>query len=112
MSVKNKVLAIPLTSIDSATFTGMYQAINTGGLARPCFLVRIINDSNTDITVSGDGVTDNDFVRAGETAQFNFQTNSQPNNNMAFLAQGTVIYVKGAAGIGNIYLAAYFQPQG
>jgi hypothetical protein len=113
MSVKNIVLAIPLTSIDSATFTGVYQPINPNGLDRPCFLIRITNDSNVDVTISGNGTTDNDFIRAGETLQLNFQTNSQPGNYVANLAKGTIIYVKGSAGVGNsgsIYLAGYFQP--
>lgn len=108
---KNSMLAIEMESIDSATFTGNYQAINVGGLTEPCSIIRIINDSDRDIVVSYDGVLDNDFVGNGDHMDLNFQTNSQPNNKVAKMAQGTVVYVAGlAGGTGLIYLAGYYQP--
>jgi hypothetical protein len=109
MSVKNSVAAITVTSIDSSTVSGTYQKINSSGLSNPCFLVRIVNSSNKDVTISYDGSTDNDVIAANTTAQYPFQSNSQPNNNAAFLAKGTVIWVKGTAGTGNIYLSGYYQ---
>ena len=33
---KNYIEAIPLTSIDSSTFTGNYQAVNAAGLTEAC----------------------------------------------------------------------------
>jgi len=110
MAVKNSVQAIVLTSIDSATFTGAYQAVNTSGLDKNCFMIRIINNSTHDVTVSYDGTHDHDFVPHGTVAQISFQTNAQPNNFTANLAKGTVVYVKGTAGAGLVYLAGYFQP--
>lgn len=110
MSLRNIVQATGLTSIDSAGFTGAYQVINTLGLPKGCFLIRIINNSNVGVTVSYDGALDNDFVRAGESMTLNFQTNSQPNNHVAKLPAGTKVYVKAAAGAGLVYLTGYFQP--
>lgn len=109
MSVTNSVQAIPLTSIDSATLTANYQAINVGGLAAPCFLIRVINASNVPVTISYDGVNDNDYLPANTVLQLNFQANSQPNNQVAKLSQGTKISVKGNVGIGLIYVAGYTQ---
>lgn len=108
---KNFVLPIPLSSINSATFTGSYQLLSAAaGLPQPCFLVRIINFSSVPVTVSYDGVNDHDFVHQEDILQLNFQTNAQPQNWAALLAKGTKIYVKGSAGTGNVYLAAYYSP--
>lgn len=107
---KDRVNAIPLTNIASSTVSGTYQAINTSGLDHPCFLVRIINNSTQDVTISYDGTTDNDYLRTTESLPLNFQTNGRPSNNVANLPKGSKIYVKGTAGTGNIYVAGYYQP--
>lgn len=110
MAVKNITQAIGLTSIDSATFTGSYQLINTAGTPNPCFLLKIINNSTKDVTVSYDGTHDNDFVPTLTTALLQTQTNAQPNNFINNFAQGTKVYVKSTAGTGSVYLAGYYQP--
>lgn len=109
MAVKNYVQAIPMTTFNSAGL-GAYQVMNVGGLSEPCFLIRIINDSNTDAIFSFDGINDNDVVVANTTSEYNFQTNSQPKNYIALMKQGTIYYIRGAAGVGNIYLVGFFQP--
>lgn len=112
MAVKNKVLPIALSSIDSATFTGSYQLISVAtGLPEACIILEIINNSNIGVTVSYDGTNDHDFVRAASDRVLLFQTNSQPNNQAAVIAQGTRIYVKAAAGMGLVYLAGYYSPK-
>lgn len=113
MSVKNSIQPIPLTSINSATFTGNYQLISgAGGLTNSCIILRIINNSNIGVTVSYDGINDHDFVPANSVLQLPFQSNAQPNNFSALIAKGTRIYVKAAAGAGIVYLSGYYQPQG
>lgn len=108
---KNYVLPIPLTSINSATFTGAYQLLSGAlGLTQPAFLIKILNNSNVPITISFDGVNDHDFLPAGGISQLNFQTNAQPTNWAALLARGTKIYVKGGAGIGSIFLSGWYSP--
>ncbi len=110
---KNSIAPIPLTSIDSATFTGAYQLVSgAGGITNACFLIRIINNSTKDVTVSYDGTHDHDFVQAGKDLLLQFQTNSSPQGYAALIAQGTKVYVKGAAGVGLVYLAGYFSPVG
>lgn len=109
---KNFVLPIPLTKIDSATFTGAYQLVSgTLGITEASFIIKIINNSNVDVTVSYDGTHDHDFVPKGTIAQFNFQANAQPNNYAALLAKWTKIYVKGAAGVGSVFLSGWYSPQ-
>lgn len=112
MAVKNIVLPIPLSSVASSTFLGAYLLLSaTTGLPHPCIIIRIVNNSDTDATISYDGVNDHDFVPAMGSLNLEFQTNSQPQNQVCSLAQGTKIYVKGTVGIGLIYLAGYYQPQ-
>lgn len=105
---QDKVKAITLTSIASSTVSGTYQAINPLGLTHACFLVRVMNASNQNVTLSYDGSTDNDVVLATSTLEVPCQTNSVPNNKVALFAKGQIIYVKGTAGTGNIYLSGYY----
>ena len=108
MAVRNSIRAIPLTSFDTAGLTVAYKVLNAGGLPSACFLVRLINNSDRDITISLDGVTDYDFVPAHSSFQFSIQVNSQPNNYVALFPVGTKFYVSGAVlGTGSIYLAGY-----
>jgi hypothetical protein len=107
---RNFIQAIELTSIDSATFTGNLQVLNPNGLDEACSIIRIINNSDRAITVSYDGVTEHDFVRAGSSLDLNLQTNSVPSGYISRMRQGTVISVAGlAGGTGLIYLAGYYN---
>ena len=108
---KDFIQAIPLTSIDSSTFTGNYKAINSTGLPNGCSLIRITNDSNRDVLVSYDGVLDHDYIVAGDKLELNLQANSLPTGCVAQLKQGTVVHVAAAAGTGYVYLAGYYSPK-
>ena len=110
MAVSNYVFPIVMKSIDSSTFSGAYQAVNTG-LDDSCFMVKYINNSTVDITISWDGINDHDFAPAHSAFVADFQTNHQPTNEVALARKGQIIYVKGSAGTGKFYLAAYTQPQ-
>lgn len=112
MGVKNYVALIPMTSINSSTFTGSYQAINPSGLPSSCFNVVIVNDSTVgvilslDSTVSAGGL----YVPAKTAMTYDLQTNKQPTVDVALLATGTVVYVKAAAGVGSVYLSGWYNP--
>lgn len=114
MSVKNFVQAIPNTFFDAAFLNAALQAINPNGLDEACFLIRVINDSNTAVEISYDGTTLHDYIRAGESLQLPFQSNSQPKNEIALLRKGTIVYIRGTAGagVGFITLCGYYQPVG
>ncbi len=112
MAVKNSMHAIALTSIDSATLSGSYQVVNSSGLSNACSIVRLVNASNVGVTVSYDGSTDNDYLRANSDIQLSFQANSQPSSAIANLSKNTHVYVKGSAGTGLIYLSGYYQSSG
>ncbi len=106
---RSYILPITLTSIDSSTFTGSYQVVNSSGLAYACSILRLVNNSTKDVTVSYNGTTDHDFVKAGGELLLNLQTNNQPQGGMCLITKGTKIYVKGAAGTGSVYLSGYYQ---
>lgn len=110
MNVKSYPFPIPRTSIDSATFTGAYQAINPLGLSAPCFSLKIVNNSGADIDVSWDGINDHDFFPTMSQDILDIQTNSQPSNEVNLARRGQVIYVKGSASTGSIYLIGWMQP--
>lgn len=112
MAVVNSILPIARASFNTTGLTGSYKVINSGGTSEACVLIRIINDSDTDVSISFDGSTDHDYLRTGETLQLPFQSNAAPGSNTAKLRQGTQVWVKGGgAGTGLIYLAGYYQVQ-
>ena len=112
MSVKNSMAYIPMTSINSSTFTGAYQVINTNGTTSPCFAFKIVNNSTVDVTVSINGTTDHDYIITKTAQIYDLQTNKQPQNDACLLAKGTKVYVKGSAGTGSIYLIGLTQLEG
>lgn len=105
----NFIKAIPMASLDSATLAGAYLPVSAV-LSEAVLILRIINDSNVDVTISYDGgVTDHDYVRTNTSLTINAQTNSTLPGNRAMFRKGLLIYVKGGAGQGSIYVAGYYS---
>ena len=101
MYQSNRVNFLPLQSINSATFTGAYQLLGTS--LAPCRIIKIVNNSNVNVTVSFDGITDHDFVPAANFILYDFGANKGTSANALDLpVEG--IYVKAAAGVGLVYL--------
>lgn len=96
-----------LRSLSSASVTGSYQAVGTS-FAHPIRLVKMVNNSTQDVTVSFDGTTDNDFIPANSFALYDMTTNrSNAGGNFAFQI-GTQVYIKGTAGTGTFYITAVY----
>lgn len=113
MAFKNVIKAIPLTSVASASIPMGYGAINSSGLPNSCFCLKIINNSDADVTVSYNGSTDNDFVPKGTIAPLPPLYTAQTGTLGAMFPQGLIVYIKGTAGMsGSVYLAGYYQPVG
>lgn len=113
MALKNSVYHIPMTSIDTATLNGSWQAINVGGTPQSCFLLKIVNNSTSDVYVALDTSTalGGDYVPAESIVLYDFQSNSIPTNSTTLFPKGQTVYVKGLAGDGFIYLIGWYQPQ-
>lgn len=101
------VKAIPLSTFNAAALGAAYQALSTG-LDEACFMIIINNDSNTDITISYDGITDHDYVSNNETRTLASQTNAQPNAMAALFPKYMPVYIKGVAGVGTVTLSGYY----
>jgi len=109
---KDSIKPLLIASLDASTLQAVtYTAINAvaNGLDGPCFMIRITNASSSGVLVSYDGINDHDILLDGHILQLDFQTNSRPGNKVAQLAKGTKVYVRGAAGQGNIYLSGWYQ---
>lgn len=95
-----------LRSIDSSTFTGAFAAIGTP-LAHPCFLIKIVNESGVDITISVDGSTAIDIVPAGTYFLYDECANASREAGLS-IALGTQFYVEGSSSTGKVYLVAQY----
>ena len=110
MSVGNRIKAIPMVTFDTATLAGAYLPINPAGLPQACSMITLQNESNRDLDLSYDGVTQHDILWNGGVIGFlPSQMLSQPPNNICLWPKGLIIYVRAAAGIGNVYLTGFYQ---
>jgi hypothetical protein len=98
-----------MRSIDSATFTGSYQNLGTP-LANPAYKLKIINNSTVAVTVSNDGINDKDIVVANSFIIYDEGVTGQ-NGTFPAVPEGTQIMVKGAAGVGSVYLVVQYVVQ-
>ncbi len=95
-----------LRSIDSATFTGSYQALGTP-LLHPSYICKLVNNSTVLVTISIDGVNDMDVAPANS---FWLYDEGKVGIAGAYpaLPAGTQVMVKAAAGVGLVYLVSQF----
>ena len=89
---------------NSSTFDNTFQTLGTS-LTSPAILLKIINNSDTDIDVSLDaGTTEHDFVPADSFVLYDMRTNHGREFDFVF-PTGTAFHIRGAAaGTGNVYL--------
>lgn len=106
MYQSTKIYPDVLRSIDSATFTGAYQAVGTP-FNYPIRILKIINNSDENVSVSWDGIADHDFIPAATFALYDFGTNRGNSSPGLDLPQGIQISVKGSAGTGLVYVVAF-----
>lgn len=112
MALKNTIVAIPAIEYDTSLLIGTYALITpAAGTNQPLSLVKFVNNSTVDVTISYDGSTDHDFVPLKSSTTLNFQSNNQPTNSSAILARGTKVYIKGTVGVGVFYMIGYYNPQ-
>lgn len=107
---KNFVETVNLSTFDSASLTGAYQAINGTGLSDDVKVLRIINDSDQTITISYDGINDGDVIITKTAETYEFQANAQEvpeGAGIKYARKGQIIFAKGMAGMGNIYVGGY-----
>lgn len=111
MKARNAVHAIRKISIDVSTFTGTedFLAINDEGLPDAIFILRMVNDSDTDCIISYNGVHAHDYIPAGENLQLMVPDWKPDRANFAL---GTIVYAAGEQqGIGRLHLIGYYRDQ-
>lgn len=108
MAYTSKIAWETLRSIDSATFTGSYQAIGTP-LNFPSYILKLINNSTVLVTISIDGINDVDVAPANSFWLYDETKVLSP--SIQGIPAGTKIFVKGSAGTGSVYLVSqYLKP--
>lgn len=112
MSV-TRVNAIPLSVIDAATIDVVTPtAVNPNGLPHSCYLLRIINSSNTPIAVLyGSSALTQDYIPANSHIQIFGQANAN-NAVVGNFPKGLIVSVIGLAGVGSIYVGGYYLSPG
>lgn len=96
-----------LRSLAAGSISGTYATVGTA-FTHPMRLLKLINNTNGDLTISFDGVNDNDFVPAGGFTLYDLTTNKvQPDTTFVF-QNGTQVFVKGTPATGTFYVVAIF----
>lgn len=96
-----------LRSVSSASLSGTYMAVGTP-FTYPARVLKVINASTMDVTVSIDGVNDYDYVVSGGAFIYDCGTNKGSSSNVLEIPEGTQIYCKGTAGTGSIYVVVLY----
>ena len=105
---QNSVKPFILSVFASASVAAGYKPVNANGFLQAPFFIRINNASNMPITVSYDGINDHEYIPSTSIFELSSQANAQPNAQISLFPKFTVVYVKGTAGTGNIYLSGYY----
>ena len=106
MSYNQTIAWEPLRSIDSATFTGSYQALETP-LVHQSYICKLVNTSNVLVTISINGTSDIDVAPPNS---FWLYDEGKVGQSSAFpaLPAKTQFFVKGSAGTGLVYLVSQY----
>src|ERR1700691_1923645 len=90
-----------IRSLPFGSISGTYTSLG-GPTAHLMRMMKIVNNSNADITLSFDAVNDNDYIPANSFALYDFETNTDASFEF-YLALGTQIYIKGSPSSGSVY---------
>jgi|ERR1700679_1244198 len=98
---------LPRASINSATFTGSYQALGSP-ITHAGTIIKIVNNSTVAVDVSVDGVNDHDIVPGMSFTLYDYTANSPFTDDPSYRKLGTQYYVKGSSGTGSVYLVVQY----
>lgn len=108
----NYFRCIPRAVFNTATLSGTYAALNGSGFTRDIKMLKIYNAGTTGIDISYDSTTDHDYFPAGATIIMDLQANhdcdSAYSSGKKTGRQGQIIYGKGTAGTGNLYIIGFY----
>lgn len=104
--VKQRLMPEPMRSINSASFTGSYQALGSV-LSHPSRKLIFVNNSGVLVTVSWDGVNDAFPLLAGSTVILD-ENDGAVASCVYVTSAGTQFYVKGSASSGLVYISTFY----
>jgi hypothetical protein len=105
-ALSTKIFPDAIRSIDSATFTGSYQAVGTK-LTYPTRIVKFTNNSTVLVTVSWNGTSDHEILPAGSFLLLDVSSDRET-SGIFEIGANTQFYVKGSAGTGSFYISTYY----
>ena len=111
MAYLPQLFYIPMTSISATTLTGASYQIIGVPLPNPCSLIKIVNNSTVDVSISTDGLTDMDIVPTGGFTLYDATANLPHSSDATLFPKNTQFFVKGVAGTGSIYLVGLYIKQ-
>jgi len=112
MAYTSRIKYETIRSIDSSTFTGSYQALGTP-LINPAAIIRIVNQSGVNVTLSTDGVNDMDIVPTKDEVTYEYTANTPFSNpGGEYEPAETQYLIKGSASTGLVYLIAQYIVHG
>lgn len=101
------LLPMPMTTFNSATLNGSYQAFGNP-LPNEARIIKIVNTSTVPAVISIDGATAHDIAPIGGFFLYDIGTNRGNPAPLMCLPKGTQFYLNGSAGVGSIYLVAWY----
>lgn len=110
MSFTRKLTYEVRRSIDSATFTGSFQALGTP-LNNAASIVKLVNNSDQLVDISIDGVDPHDVAPANSYWLYDVTSDSPEESGSIFVEKGRQYYVSGSAGTGLVYLIVQYVVQ-
>lgn len=104
----NFVRSIDAQEFDTAILDAAYLIANSFEVEGSISILHIFNDSNTSVIISYDGVNDHDVIPLLTGVTYNLQSNASPQNFEYKIKKGSRVYVRGTAGVGNIYFSGWY----
>ena len=109
MPTTKRIIPLALKSFDTTSLSASFQVVDAVGFIYPVSILKFINESDTDGTVSFDGITSHDFVLSDSQTEINFSALLGSTARGAQIAKKTKIHIKGSMGTGLFYVVAYTQ---
>ncbi len=86
--------------------TASYQTLGSP-LTLACCLIKFVNNSSSDVTISWDGLNDHDFIPANSFALYDVCSDAGTIRGL-YVPRGTQFYVKGTGVLAeSVYLVAF-----
>jgi len=105
MAATNRLEPVTMHTFSCASLTGTYAVVAAGGFDFDLAIYKMYNGSLQDVTISWDGVNDQDIIPAGGTFVLDVQANKE--GDRAAWPKGRELYVKGTASAGTLYETGY-----